>query len=133
MDSSFFFLLAADTFLYLHVLIAAFIVFGLILIFVGKVRSWSWVRNPWFRIIHLAIISIIVIQSWFGIICPFTTIEMKLRSRAGDAVYSGTFISHWLEEILYYQAPAWVFIVCYTIFAAIVIISWFYIRPRAFK
>ncbi|MDH5600631.1 MAG: DUF2784 domain-containing protein [Gammaproteobacteria bacterium] len=132
MDSSFLYLLAADAILYLHVLIAMFIIIGLILIFAGKAFSWGWIYNPWFRLIHLLTISIVVIQSWFGIICPFTTLEMELRSKAGDAVYSGTFISHWLETILYYQAPAWVFIVCYTVFGIIVFASWFLIRPRPF-
>jgi len=133
MDLSFLYLLAADAILYLHVLIAVFITAGLILIFIGKFLSWSWVLNPWFRLIHLLAICIVVIQSWFGVICPFTTLEMYLRSRAGDAVYSGTFISHWLENILYYQAPAWVFVVAYTVFAVLVIASWYFIRPRPFK
>lgn len=133
MDSTFLYLLAADAILYLHVLIAMFIIIGLILIFAGKAFSWDWIYNPWFRLIHLLTISVVVIQSWFGIICPFTTLEMELRSKAGDAVYSGTFISHWLETILYYQAPAWVFIVCYTVFGIIVFASWFLIRPRPFS
>ena len=133
MDSSLYYLLAADAILYLHVFIAAFITFGLILIFLGKVLSWAWITNPWFRLVHLLAICVVVIQSWFGVICPFTTLEMQLRARVGDTVYSGTFISHWLEKILYYQAPAWVFIICYTVFATLVIASWFYIRPRPFK
>ncbi|MCP4299138.1 MAG: DUF2784 domain-containing protein, partial [Gammaproteobacteria bacterium] len=70
--------------------------------------------------------------SWLGVICPLTTWEMVLRERAGAATYSGTFISHWLETILYYQAPAWVFTVCYTVFAAVVVASWFWVRPRRF-
>jgi hypothetical protein len=57
---------------------------------------------------------------------------MALRTRAGDVAYSGTFISHWLESILYYQAPAWVFIVAYTTFGLMVVVSWFLIRPRHF-
>ncbi|MEW6615628.1 MAG: DUF2784 domain-containing protein [Thermodesulfobacteriota bacterium] len=133
MDSPFFFLLIADAILLLHVLLVAFILVGLTLIFVGNVLAWSWVRNPWFRIAHLSTIGVVVIQSWFGVICPFTTWEMALRSRAGDAVYSGTFISHWLETILYYQAPAWIFVVCYTALGAVVVASWFYVRPRSFN
>ncbi|NOQ89458.1 MAG: DUF2784 family protein, partial [Gammaproteobacteria bacterium] len=60
------------------------------------------------------------------------TIEMALRSRAGDNVYSDSFISHWLESILYYQLQPWVFVVCYTAFGVIVVASWFWIRPRHF-
>ncbi len=132
MDSPTIFLLAADVILLLHVLFVAFVVIGLSLILVGKVRAWSWIRNPWFRLIHLAAITVVMIQSWFGLICPLTTLEMALRSRAGDTVYSGSFISHWLESILYYQVPPWIFVVCYLAFGAAVVASWFWIRPRRF-
>ena len=133
MDTSTIFLLAADAILLLHVLFVAFVVIGLLLIFLGKARGWSWVRNPWFRSAHVAAIGVVILQSWLGVICPLTTSEMALRSRAGDAVYSGSFISHWLETILYYQAPAWVFAVCYTAFGAVVVASWFWVRPRPLK
>ena len=133
MDSSTVYLLAADIILLIHVLIVAFVVIGLALVFVGKARSWSWVRNPWFRLTHLLVIGIVIVQSWFGAVCPLTTIEMALRSRAGDTVYTGSFIAHWLENILYYQAPPWFFIVSYLIVGALTVASWIWIRPRGFK
>lgn len=132
MNSGFLYLLAADLLLFSHVLFVAFVVLGLALILIGKLFDWTWVRNPWFRTTHLAAISIVVLQSWAGLICPLTTWEMSLRERAGDAVYSGSFISHWLESLLYYQAPAWMFAVCYTVFAIAVAASWFWVRPRSF-
>ncbi|MBQ0721797.1 MAG: DUF2784 family protein, partial [Gammaproteobacteria bacterium] len=58
--------------------------------------------------------------------------EMELRSKAGDVVYAGSFISHWLEKLLYFQAPDWVFIVCYTTFGLLVLLSWFWVRPFPF-
>ena len=119
--------------LVLHVLFVAFVIVGLVLVFVGGFLGWSWVRNRTFRIAHLVAIGIVVLQSWFGIICPLTTVEMALRARAGDATYTGSFIAHWLESLLYYQAPAWVFAVCYTGFGAMVVASWFWVRPRKWK
>ncbi len=130
MEPGFYYLLAADLLLFGHVLFVAFVVFGLVLILTGKVFAWDWVRNTWFRYGHLAAIGIVVLQSWVGVICPLTTWEMALREQAGDVVYSGSFVSHWLESILYFQAPAWVFSVCYTVFAAVVVASWFWVRPR---
>ena len=132
MDSSTFFLMAADAVLVLHVLFVVFIVIGLLLIFAGKVLAWSWVLNPWFRLTHLVAITMVVVQSWFGVICPLTTVEMALRSQAGDAVYYDSFISHWLEKLLYYQVSPWVFVICYTMFGVIVTVSWFWIRPKKF-
>lgn len=41
-------------------------------------------------------------------------------------------IAHWLQTLLYYDAPAWVFVVCYTLFGLLVVGSWFSVRPRRF-
>ena len=133
MTSSTLWLFAADSLLLLHILFVAFVVAGLVLVFVGKAAGWSWVRNPWFRLIHTVAIGVVVVQSWLGLICPLTTIESMLRSRAGDIPYSGAFISHWLETVLYYQAPQWVFVVGYTLFGAAVVAGWVWVRPRAFN
>ena len=130
METSTLALVAADAVLLLHALFVVFVIAGLLLILLGKALAWSWVRNWWFRITHLAAIVVVVLQAWLGVICPLTTLEMALRREAGDATYAGTFISHWLESILYYQAPAWVFAVCYTAFAALVVLSWFWVRPN---
>jgi hypothetical protein len=132
MESDLLLLLASDVLLLSHVLFVVFVILGLALILVGKPLDWGWVRNPWFRVVHLCAIGIVAMQSWLGVICPLTTWEMALRERAGEATYSGAFISHWLETILYYQAPAWVFTVAYTAFAAVVVASWFWVRPRRF-
>jgi len=130
MDDGALYLIAADALLVVHVAFVAFVVLALILILAGKAYSWEWVRNPWFRYAHIAAIAVVVLQSWLGVICPLTVWEMALREKAGDAVYSGAFLAHWLESILYYRAPEWVFIVGYTAFGAAVAASWYWVRPR---
>lgn len=130
METGFLYVLAADLLLFSHVLFVAFVVVGLALILLGKPLEWAWVRNPWFRIAHLAAIGVVATQAWLELVCPLTTWEMALRERAGDVTYAGSFIAHWLESLLYFQAPAWAFTVCYTVFAAIVVASWFWVRPR---
>jgi multisubunit Na+/H+ antiporter MnhB subunit len=124
------YLLAADAVLLLHVLFVAFVIAGLLLILAGRLLSWDWVRNWWFRVIHLGAIGIVVLQAWLGVICPLTRLEMYLRDRAGDTTYAGSFVAHWLEAILYYRAPAWVFAVAYTLFAIVVVMSWVWVRPH---
>ena len=131
MESHELYSLVADAILVMHVLFVVFVVLSLILIFAGKFLSWQWVRNPLFRIIHLLGIGIVVLQSWFGIICPLTIWEMNLRSNAGESIYQGSFIKHWLNQLLYYQAPSWVFVACYTVFGGLVLSSWLLVRPRA--
>lgn len=127
------YLLAADIFLFFHVLFVAFIVMSFVAILAGGAFGWSWVRNPWFRLAHLSAIGIVTVQSWFGIICPLTTWEMALRVKAGGSAYQKPFISHWFETLLYYEAPGWVFVLCYTAFAALVVAIWYFVRPRRFR
>jgi len=79
---------------------------------------------------HLTAIGIVVVQSWLGRICPLTTWEMQLRIRAGESAYSDTFISHWLQHIIFYDAPPWVFIAAYTLFGCLTVASWFWVRPQ---
>ena len=133
MESRALYSLLADALLVTHVLFAAFVIVSLMLIFVGKFLSWMWVRNPWFRAIHILGIGVVVLQSWFGVICPLTIWEMNLRSKAGETIYEGSFVRHWLNELLYYQAAPWVFVVCYTAFGGLVLASWILVRPRAFS
>lgn len=122
----------ADLVLGLHVLFVAFVVLGLVLVLLGGWRHWRWVRNPWFRATHLLAIVFVVGQTWLDQVCPLTTLEMWLRARGGAAVYAGSFIGHWLQTLLYYQAHNWVFAVCYTLFALAVIAAWTWVRPRRF-
>jgi hypothetical protein len=124
------FLLGADLVLAVHAAFVAFVVLGLGLILVGRALSWSCVRNRTFRLVHLAAIVVVSLQAWLGVVCPLTTLEMSLRRRAGAVAYEGTFISHWLESLLYYDFPNWVFVVCYTAFAAWVAASWFVVPPN---
>jgi hypothetical protein len=127
------YLLAADALLSLHVLFVAFVVIGLLAVFAGAALSWAWIRNPIFRFVHLLAIIVVATQAWLGGACPLTVIEMELRSRAGGAVYGGSFVSHWLQELLYYEAPDSIFKACYTAFAILVTLSWFLVRPRPIR
>ena len=123
-------ILLADAILVTHVLFVLFIVLGLVCIYLGYFLKWSWVRNRTLRILHLLSIGIVVVQSWLGMICPLTIWEMAIREKLELDVYSGSFIQHWLQSLLYYHAPEWVFIVLYTIFGSLVLTSWFVVRPN---
>jgi len=130
LDDNLFYLIAADAILVTHALFVCFVVLGLALIFIGKWRGWTWVFQFGFRLAHLLAIAIVVLQSWLGMICPLTIWEMELRAAAGDQVYAGSFIAHWLQQLLYYRLPDWVFAMLYTAFGALVVASWFWVRPR---
>lgn len=123
-------LLLADAILVVHVLFVCFVVFGLVAVYLGYFLNWLWVRNLSFRLLHLLAIGIVVLQSWLGVICPLTIWEMALRKEAGAGTYADSFIQHWLHQLLYYTAPDWVFILLYSAFGLLVLVSWFLVRPK---
>ena len=122
--------LLADLVLIAHVFYVLFIVGSLAIILLGSAIGWTWVKNFWFRAIHLAAICVVVMLSWLEIICPLTILETHYRSQAGQVTYQQTFIAHWLQYILYYEAPMWLFSVCYTLFGLAVLATWIFISPR---
>ena len=107
-----------------HVLFVAFVVIGLVAIYLGRLRSWRWVRNVRFRLLHLLAILLVVLQAWLGILCPLTIVEMRLRALAGGAVYEGAFVQHWLHRWLFWDAEPWLFTAIYTAFGALVAAAW---------
>lgn len=120
----------ADAILILHVAFVVFVVGGLLLIILGNLRRWVWVNSTGFRIAHLLAIGYVVAQAWLGAVCPLTRLEMWLRRRAGESGYSGSFIEYWLQRLLYFDAPPWVFIVVYTGFGMLVVASWYLYPPQ---
>ena len=127
------FLLLADAVLALHVSVVVFVVGGVLLVIAGNWRGWRWVNTLWFRLAHLAAIAVVVAQSWLGITCPLTTLEMWLRAQARASTYSGSFIQHWLQRLLYYEAPGWAFALAYTLFGLVVVATWWRYPPKRFE
>lgn len=123
-------LLLAHAVLIVHAAIAVFVVGGLVVAVVGNIVRWRWANNLWFRLAHLVAMAIVLAESWLGFVCPLTTLEMSLRSRAGAASYRGSFIEHWLQQLLYYSAPPWMFVAAYTAFTGLVVATWWYFPPR---
>ncbi|RDX35406.1 DUF2784 domain-containing protein [Kangiella sp. HD9-110m-PIT-SAG06] len=120
----------ADVTLILHVLVVIFVVVGLVLIIIGNWWQWSWVNRLWFRLTHLATILVVLAEAWLGVICPLTTLEMWLRKQVGSQTYSEGFIEHWLQQLLYWDLPGWVFIALYTSFACLVVLTWIVYPPQ---
>ena len=120
----------ADVVLSIHFGVVAFVVGGLTLVVVGNLSGWEFVNAWWFRLAHLAAIAVVVVQAWLGVVCPLTTLESWLRGQAQQSAYEAGFIEYWLQRVLYYDAPAWVFTVAYTIFGLAVAAAWWRFPPR---
>jgi hypothetical protein len=125
-----FYRLLADVVVTIHFAYVAFVISGLVLTLAGAVLHWRWVRNFWFRIVHLAMIGIVVAEALCGVVCPLTTWENDLRERAGQAAYRGGFIANWLHDVLFFDADPRLFTLCYSLFGLMVLATLFLVPPR---
>ena len=76
--------LLADIVVFVHLLYMGYVVFGQLAIMIGWPLGWRWIRNPWFRGTHLAMILIVAIEGLNSFECPLTTWETQLRKAAGQ-------------------------------------------------
>lgn len=120
----------ADFVLVFHFCIAGFIVLGLILVWIGAAvgteAGWSWVRNPWFRYLHLAAIAFVAAEALLGFVCPLTAWEDALRGGARPE----TFVGRWVARLLYYRAPEWVFTAAYCAWTVASLLTLRFVPPR---
>jgi hypothetical protein len=127
----FFYALAADFIAVIHCLYVLFAVGGQVSIVFGVVSGWQWVRNPAFRIIHLAAVGLVALEAMIGVFCPLTLWEYDLRHLAGQATERNlSFIARLLRVLIYYDFPAWVFTVLHVSFGLIVVATFFLAPPR---
>ena len=117
----------ADALLVLHFLIAAFIVGALPLVWVGAGLGWEWVKNSWFRYLHLAAIAFVAAEAVLGVACPLTVWEDMMRG----GMRPESFVGRWVYSLLYYRAPEWVFATAYVAWAAAALITLRLVPPRS--
>jgi uncharacterized protein DUF2784 len=119
----------ADTILVVHLSIVLFVVTMVPLVYLGAAWHWAWVRSLRWRLLHLIAIAVIAAESLLGIDCPLTVWEDTLRRQQ---TASG-FIERWVDAVLFYDAPTWVFTAAYVAFAALVAITWVAVPPTLGK
>jgi hypothetical protein len=119
----------ADLTVVIHAAYVSFVVFGLALILLGVVLRWNWVRNTWFRALHLIAIGIVVAESLAGIPCPLTVWEARLRQIAGQATYQGDFIGYWVHRMIFFRFEPWVFTLVYALFGLAVLAAFVLAPP----
>jgi hypothetical protein len=119
----------ADALLVLHFAIVVFIVGGLLLTWAGAALGWGWVRSPWFRYLHLGAIAFVALEALIGMVCPLTEWEDALRGGAR----ADSFVGRWVQRLLYYRAPEWVFTTLYVAWAAATLLTLRLVPPRTSK
>jgi hypothetical protein len=118
--------LVADALLVVHFLIAAFIVAGLVLVWLGAAFGSQWTTNPWFRYLHVGAIAFVAAEALAGVACPLTVWEDLLRG----SVRPESFVGRWVQRLLYYQAPEWMFTAAYVAWTAATLLTLWLVPPR---
>jgi uncharacterized protein DUF2784 len=79
----------ADIVVAVHAAYVAIVVVGFAAILIGSAAQWRWVRNFYFRAVHLAMIVVVCAEALVGISCPLTRLEEALK--IGDITLDSTF------------------------------------------
>ena len=122
--------LQADLVVVLHFAYVQFVVLGQLLIVIGWLRRWNWVRNFWFRLAHFIAIGLVALEALMEIECPLTTWEKSLRLQAGQPVNQASFIGRMMHNVLFVDCPESAFTWLHVGFALLVAATLFLVPPR---
>jgi len=81
----------ADLVLVVHLAFVLFVVLGALLV----------LRWPWVAFFHIPAAIWGILIEYGGWICPLTPLENSFRQSGGEAGYSGGFIQHYIQPVLY--------------------------------
>jgi hypothetical protein len=128
--------LLADIVVTVHLAFVLSVLLAQVLIVVGYFARWQWVRNFWFRLVHLAAIFVVAGQPLIHIECPLTTLERHLRGGYLHDLDDASAVGRFCNETLFFepsdengQPRIWL-LACYLGFAGLVVLSWVFVLPR---
>jgi hypothetical protein len=102
--------LAADGVVLVHFLWIVFLIIGA---FIGK-------KYRTVKIFHITGLCFAVIMQIFGWYCPLTYLEIWLRQKHDPSLsYSGSFIIHYIEKIVYIELSPWIIFILTLILVSI--------------
>jgi hypothetical protein len=103
---------------------------GQLAIIGGWFLGWKWIRNPWFRSIHLLAIAFVAMEYVVGMECPLTDLEKYLRRLAGQTSDDWSFMDRLMNDCLFPGVDPEDLTWPYIGFAVLVIVTYILIPPR---
>ena len=119
-------LFLADIVLVIHFCIVMFITSGFFLIPIGYTSNWGWISNVKFRIFHCGMMMCVTLETLLGIACPLTYLENFLRG----TTQSESFIGYWIQKLIYWDLPTYVFFILYCILLGWTLFMWRIFPPK---
>ena len=100
-----------------HLVVIGFNVLGLLAIPLGAGLGWGCVRIRWWRWLHVASWAVVALQAVAGRAC-FLTLWQDGLERGGE---TAPMIARWVNGLVYYDLPLWVFATAYVLLFAYVL------------
>ncbi|WP_430423710.1 DUF2784 family protein [Phenylobacterium sp.] len=110
-----------------HIIVIAFNVAGLVVIPLGAARGWRFVRLRWLRLLHLGSLAVVAAQAALGRACFLTDWQAALTSEGAH----DPMIMRWINGVIYWPLPMWVFSGLYLAVFAYVVALWWWAPPEA--
>lgn len=111
----------------IHLAVIAFSIFGLVAIPLGGWLGWAWVRVRWWRALHLLSLAVVALQAALGRACFLTLWQDGLTGGGQE----DPLIMRWVNGLIYWPLPIWMFTAAYLVIFAYVAALWFVVPPRA--
>ena len=108
-----------------HFCVFLFVILSFFLIPLGYYQKWDWVKNKYYRLIHLILMVIIFIETILGFMCPLTLLENFLRNN----IEINNKITQIIHQIMYWDLPTYQFIILYLLSLLYLIFLWFFFKP----
>src|SRR5688500_14068402 len=111
----------------LHIVVIAFNVAGLVVIPLGAALGWRFVRLRWLRLLHLGSLAAVALQAVLGRACFLTDWQGALTGGGAE----DPLIMRWVNSVIYWPLPMWVFTALYVAVFAYVVGLWWWVRTDA--
>jgi len=93
-------------------------------------RRPSWVFNPWFRMVHLLSIFVVLTENVTGWNCPLNVLEGSLRSPATPNAEASSGFGYVLDQLLHHTISERVLDVLYWTLGLVSLFLLFFVPPR---
>ncbi len=120
-------MIIADAIFAAHVAIILFNLFGLVAVPIGAMCGWRFVRVRWWRVLHILLLAAVAVQALLGRACILTLWQAALAGAAQDRA---PLIAHWVNRLIYWPLPIWVFAVMYLVVFGYALALLWLVPPR---
>jgi len=112
-----------------HLGVVAFNIFGMVAVPLGAWLRWRFVRGFRWRLVHLASLFVVALQAILGRACFLTIWQSGLEARETSTA-PPPMIATWINRVLYWPLPLWVFAILYVVVFVYVLLLWRWVPPR---